>query len=170
MKSVNAYFDINGLIDRQVNMFDSINPSLLKKAIIDGKSEISEFIPNDSAWSREFMIFRSADINKPTLINRYTIIENTSDDGSKIMHYVSKEFTKTLVDSLSIYYSPEVQKPLKIHAVLSHNNALFSNEKILDMYFNPMTSMILNYKVQGWQKMISKDSSTFFVEATIKNP
>jgi len=169
LKTANSYFDINGLIDLQVKMLDSISPVLFKKAIIDGKTENSEFTPNDSTWSREFMVFRSADINKPTLINRYNIIENKSNDGRKTIFYISKERSKTLVDSLSIVFFPGNQKPSKIHAILSHDNALFSNEKTLDIYFTPDGNLISSYKIQGWQKMISKDSSAYFVESTIKN-
>ena len=167
IKTPNTYYDLNGLIDEQIKLLDSISPVLFKKAIIDENSELVELTPNDSVWSREFLIFRSADINKPMLVNRYNVDEHTTNDGSKRITYISKDPEKTEVDSLMIHYFAESEKPSIIHASLSHNNALFRNQKTLDMFFKKSENLISTYKIRGWQKMISKDSTFYYVEGKI---
>jgi len=165
------YYDINGLVDEQVKLLESVSPVLLKTAIIDSLEERNEFTPLDSSWSKELEIFKAADINKPTLVGSYSILEQT-DSGVKTITYLSKYPAKTIVDSLWIQLDIESKKPLKIHAFLGHNNALFDSEKTLDMVFkNELEGyMISSYKIRGWQKMISKDSSTYFIKGEISNP
>lgn len=169
METVNTFFDIAGLIDNQVQLLDSIGPSLLKKAIIDGVEENTQFTPSDDTiWAKELMIFKSADINKPKLVDNYDIME-TQISGAKIIIYKSKYPDTTQVDSLAISFSDSENKPLTIHALLVSNNTLFESEKTLELSFKDVSgqTILSKYKIEGWQKMISKDSTIYFIEGVL---
>ena len=117
------------------------------------------------------MIFKSADINKPILVDSYITTEK-SDMGNNTIIYKSKHPKTTEVDSLFISYKESRQNPLKIYARLSHENLLFVSEKILEISFVQVQdkSLISTYKIAGWQKMISRDSTSYFVEGLINYP
>ena len=169
MEAANTFFDITGLIDNQVQLLDSIGPSLLKKAIIDGVEENTQITPSDDTiWAKELMIFKSADINKPKLADNYDIIE-TQISGSKTIIYKSKYPETTQVDSLVISFSDGENKPLTIHARLVSSNTLFESEKNLELAFKVVSGQIIlsKYKIEGWQKMISKDSTIYFIEGVL---
>ncbi|MCK5702273.1 MAG: hypothetical protein KAI29_14005 [Cyclobacteriaceae bacterium] len=168
-ETASTFFDIAGLIDNQVQLLDSIGPSLLKKAIIDGVEENTHFTPSDDdVWAKELMIFKSADINKPTLADIYETKE-TRISGSKIIIYKSKYPETTQVDSLAISFSTSKNKPLTIHARLVSSNTLFESEKTLELAFKAVSGQIIlsKYKIEGWQKMISKDSTIYFIEGVL---
>lgn len=168
-KSVKLYYDIHGLIDEQVKLLDSISPSLYKKAVINGVEEISQFVPEDSAaWSKELQIFKSADINKSILSDSYAITES-SEVNVKTITYSSKYSESTLVDNLLIQIAENNNKLQKFHAHLNNKNELYASSKELEMYFINENGKhrIAGYSIAGSQKMISKDSAYYLIEAKI---
>ncbi len=164
-----TFYDINGLIDEQVSLLDSISPTLFKTAVIDGVEEISEFIPADSAaWAKELFIFKSADINKPILADSYQIQETIENQTSGKI-YKSNNPGSTEVDSLMIYQSGDHSYLLKIQAGLSSRNVLFESEKMLELHFKTENNrtIISAYKIEGWQKMKSRDSTYYTIEGRL---
>ena len=166
-----TYFDINGLIDGQILLLDSISPVLYKEATINGDVE-SEVVPKlDSlGWTKEIGIFKSADINLPTLSDSYTTNEESGDDV-QVVTYKSKSPKDTEVDSLQIVFIND-QRPQIVRAYLFNKNVLFSSRKQLLMEFsNEGNQPILRrYTMRGWQKMISKDSTSFVLQGEIRFP
>ena len=167
-KSVSNYYDINGLIDEQVKLLDSINPSFFKKATIDRNEEIQDFAPTDSSWAKELMTFKSTDINKPTLTESYFTQESEVADNKKIT-YISKRPRSTEVDSLSIIFIKNTSNPLRINACLVDHNELYTSEKFIELSFRQLNgvNLISSYRINGWQKMIMQDSTSYYVEARI---
>jgi len=165
VESVKAFYDINGLIDEQIKLLDSVSPSILKKAIIDGEEAVTELKHLDSAgWSKELIVFKSADINRSILSDSYTISESSNTE-IQILTYHSKYKEKTQVEELSIHLNKENHKPLTIHAVLDNSNELFKSAKTLELHFKEINDLplITRYKISGWQKMISKDSTSYLI-------
>jgi len=156
------------LIDEQVKRLDSITPSFFKKATIDSKEEIQDLVPTDSSWAKEMMIFKSTDINKPTLVESYFTQEDKVADNKKIT-YISKRPKYTEVDSLSIIFFNNTSIPLKINACLVDHNVLYTSEKFIELTFKQLNgiNLISSFKISGWQKMIMQDSTTYYVDAKI---
>jgi hypothetical protein len=169
-QKINDYFDIEGLIDEQVKMLDSIGPSLYKEAVINGQNETETFAPSDSAWVKELLIFKTADINRPMLTDSYDVREHTKDNR-KSLRYISKTPGSTEVDSIAIRMNEE-EKPHIFQAYLSRKNTLFRSVKSLEVTFadHQGKQLISSYKIQGWQKMASKDSTVFDISAKILYP
>ena len=168
----NPFYDINGLIDEQVKILDSISPSILKKAVLNGKEEFTELTPVDSGtWAKELIIFKSVDINRSMLSDSYMMNESFDSDNKKII-YTSKYSEKTKVEELSILLDTESQNPIEIHATVDDRNELFDSSKKLEIHFITKDDILLltSYKIEGSQKMISKDSTIFLIEAEIVYP
>ena len=163
-----GFFDINGLVDEQVKLLESISPSIYKEATINGKMESSTLSPDDSAqWAKELIIFKSADINRSILIDSYQV-SKSSKKGNTIITYSSLYPKKTEVDTLTIELGPN-QKPAKIRANLDNRNELFDSAKTLEMNFSSKqdTCLLSSFSTKGWQKMISKDTASYQVLATL---
>ena len=152
-------------------MLDSISPILYKKAVIDGKEELIELTPTDSIWTKELMIFRSADINKSMFADSYISSEDSNSETKTIL-YKSKIPKSTKVDDLTITLSVPDNNPLKIHAYITQGNSLFESQKILKISFKNYQGQqrIISYSIEGWQKMISKESTTYHIESNIIYP
>lgn len=166
-----TFYDINGLIDEQIRMLDSISPDLYKEAIIDGNKEDEVLRKLDSATlADEIGIFRSADINLPTLTDSYNIEERSTADHNFLI-YRSKYPNQTEVDSLRVILNKELQ-PSLIEVNLSSTNALFDSKKRLELYFEDIDSksLLKNYAIYGWQKMTTRDQTTFALEGEIRFP
>lgn len=169
LEVTNKYYDINGLIDHQVKTLDSIGFFLLKNAAIDGVEEsVQSSQPTFAAWTKELSIFKSADINKSMLAGSYDIIETKIAD-MEFLIYKSKTPESTQVDSLALSFLATEKYPLKIHACITSSNALFESEKHLDLNFKNVNkvNLLSTYKIEGWQKMISKDSTTYSIVGSI---
>lgn len=166
INTADSFYDINGLIDEQIKMLDSISPSIVKKATIGAEEEMTKEDP--TTWSKEMNIFRSADINKPLLRDSYEV-SNISAGNFETILYKSKRPDGTIVDELSIELIQGSQKPVKVIARLNSKNPLFNSVKTLEMYFQNIDGkqMLSKYKSQGWQKMISKDSTYYTIEAEL---
>ncbi len=165
--AIDEYYDIKGLIDRQVSLLDSISPSLSKWAIIDGTEEKDKITLPDTAWGEELSIFRSMDINKPLLLDSYDrIIDDNGEE--KVISLISKTPKSTNVDTLIISIKKD-QQPARIYAYLSNQNTLFKTSKNMEMIFKEYQkrNMLESYTIHGWQKMISKDTTKFDIKARI---
>lgn len=168
--ATNKYFDIKGLIDHQVAILDSVSPLLLKTAVIDGIIEDTQFSENNfSTWTRELSIFKSADINKPMLADSYDISESKIS-GIKTITYLSRYSNETQVDSLALRFAGSSKNPSAIHSRIAGKNALFGSEKTIDLTFEIVNGqhLLSNFIIEGWQKMISQDSSSYKIEGTLK--
>ncbi len=167
-KSIDVYYDINGLIDEQVELLNAISPFLLKTADLDGIKETDTLKLSEDEWENELSIFRSMDINKPMLVDSY-VEEVKTNDSHTVTTWISKSQKDTEVDTLKIYQSG-TDSPNKIIAHLSSKNTLFKTSKKLELVFSEYKGdqFLDQYSVIGWQKMLSKDSTFFSVNARIK--
>lgn len=165
-----VYYDIKGLIDEQLLLLDSVSPVLYKDAVINQTNEVQHYTPEDSAWIKELEVFLSADINKPMLVDSYSIEEQKLDSGT-LLHYISRSPRDTAVDTLMVTLDHE-KKPKQIHAYLESSNLLFASVKTLEMNFEEVNNkhFVSGYIVEGWQKMITKDSLIFHIKAQVEYP
>jgi len=165
--AIDEYYDINGLIDRQVRLLDSISPSLSKWAFIDDTEEKGKITPPDSTWEEELSIFKSMDINKPLLLDSY---ERVVDDlgEEKVISLISKSPKSTNVDTLVISMKKSNQ-PARIYAYLSNQNTLFKTSKNMEIIFKEYQKrhVLESYTIHGWQKMLTKDTTKFDIKARI---
>ncbi len=167
-KTIDTYYDINGLIDHQVSLLDSISPILFKAANINGKIERDSILPENADWANELIIAKSADINKSMLISSYQVVEKKLA-GLPTTIYISKTPKVTYADSIAIQFTSQSQQPLAFYAALNTKNALFQSDKSLALKFDTtgQKSALISMKVEGWQKMILADTTHFSISSEV---
>ena len=153
-------------MDDQEKLLSSVNPFLQKEAMIDGQIEEIRNRPDSSIWASELEIFRSLDINKPTLKDSYRVQERDNT-----LSYISKDREETSVDSLVIKLDKN-QSPQFIEAYLEEKNSLFYTSKRLEMSFETMETepLLTKFTIAGIQKMTTSDTTKFTIVVEVLLP
>jgi hypothetical protein len=168
---IQSYYDIEGLIDGQIVLLDSVNPSFLKAVVVDGNEELFQGKIANGEWSGELQILRGYDLNKPTLTDKYTISE-TSDSSQRTVTYISKSPGTTRIDTLALTFDDSVKKPLKIHAHTHAANSLFESGQTAEVVFSVIGNNIImsSYRIDGWQKLLGKPASHYSISSVLELP
>ncbi len=168
---IQSYYDIEGLIDGQIHLLDSINPSFLKTAVVDDKEELFQGKIANGEWKGELQVLREYDLNKPKLSDKYTISE-TSDSSQWLINYISNSPGTTRIDTLSLTFDVRSKKPLKIHAHTHAANILFESGQTADVYFSEMgdQNIMSSYHIEGWQKLMGKPASHYSISSVLDLP
>lgn len=163
------YYDIRGLLKQQLVMLDTINPTVLKKAVFDGKEEFESFKLDSAGWVSEFELFMTIDLNKPMLYGIYRIDTLTKEDGKFVIQYQAREKYPQGLESLKIVYKEQPDMPDYIQAVYQESNPMYRTERKLSLFFKyPYGApRLASYEILGTQKMIMKPLVSFEVESIL---
>ena len=166
-----AFFNVDSLIDAQVNQLTQQNSSLWKNAKMAGKSD-SVFIENldTNAWKKELEIFRKLDLNnKPVNKTNYTIKKGLHDPESNLLVCEYAALTKQPLSRVKIYYQDKMLNPKKIEGEIFEHNGLYSSIEHLTLILDETHShpMLTQYKITGGQRMILGDSVQFEINGVI---
>ncbi len=165
-KPINTYYDVESLINKQIEKLRNKNPQLAKTISIDGETEKDTVNFDSLGWRNELEVFKLADINKPTLRDLYLATEKT-EDGMKVWSYTAEKQSLG-IEFLKVYFGGD-STLTKLEARYNENNALYTSERYLEMDFDNIAgeSNLTNYKVYGKQKMVMKDEVKFSIESSI---
>lgn len=165
-KPINTYYDVETLINKQIEKLRNKNPQLAKTISIDGQIEKDTVNFDSLGWRNELEVFKLADINKPTLRDLYQASEKTKD-GLKIWSYTADQQSLG-IEFLRVYFGSD-STLTKLEARYNENNALYTSERYLEMDFENIAgeSSLSKYKVYGKQKMVMKDEVEFSIESSI---
>jgi hypothetical protein len=168
---VEYYFDLNTLINNQIKMLTEDKAILEKRAIVNSDSAVTTFKPDSLEWSNELQIFLDADINKPALKGQYVVTDQKdSESNLKIRSYLTNS-EKIAVDWLKVYYLDDITKIKKIEIGITEENSIFNSKKVLKMEFDAVKDSfsLMNYSIEGVQKMILKDEVHFSINGKVKH-
>jgi hypothetical protein len=159
------YYDVAGLIKKQIKLLSKLQPKVEKKVITNGNTESATLDSVD--WAKELDIFLQADINKPILKGKYAAVTKNLDNTT-FTRYTPKEESDKGVKELIISYSTS-DAPDSIKAVVSLDNYLYAFGKELRIYFKPYKDelVISGYAIKGIQKTVLKDSAEIQIEANL---
>lgn len=165
-KPINTYFDVDALVNEQIEMLRQSDPLLAKQISIEGQSERDTLNFDSLGWTNELEVFKLANINKPTLKGEYEAVEKTIDD-TKIWSYTAEKQSLG-IEFLHVYFGSDSTLK-KLEARYNEDNALYSSERNLEMAFKNVDgkSILSNYRIYGKQKMIMKDEVEFSIESEI---
>jgi len=166
-----AYYDIEGLIEGQIHLLDSVNPSFFKTVVVDGKEELFQGKILNGEWKGELQILREYDLNKPKLAGKYTVTE-TGDPSQSLIKYISKSPEETRVDTLAITFELPSKKSLKLHAHRHASNSLFESGQTADVDFRDINgrTIMTSYRIDGWQKLLGKPASHYSISSVLDLP
>ena len=164
---IDAYFDLQGLINQQVGDLSATNTRIQKEAVIDGQREVLEL--DSLNWKKELNIFARADINKPRLLDQYLTTTYTNDAGYKVTRYQNVEENVSGVIKMEITESPVNQKPLSISIESCEYNTLYISEVELEMVFGEGKNggSLTAYTINGFEKVILKDTMRYSIKAKV---
>jgi hypothetical protein len=152
-----VYFDLKGLITKQIQVLNQNQPHLKKLWQIGSKKETKEFEKTD--WSRELEVFVEADINKSGLKNSYEILKNKD----------TEKFTLKKGESAPIKYilitKDQKGNPVRIELESSMNNYLFDSKSMLVLKFEGEN--LKYYSAEGYQKLFFGKADSTKIEGII---
>ena len=154
---VKKYFDLKGLIEKQIKSLNTKKPVVQKLVIVLDSSENQSVKTID--WAKELELFAQADLNKPAFIQSYQV-----DSSSMGVKYTLKETEKLPVKFLNINRLGE--DGMSIEAFMNTDNYLYETERHLKLSIknNEMT----DYQIDGFQKIVFGDKKVFKINGIIK--
>ncbi len=160
--------NLRGLLDTLHLHVNQANPLLIKKAVINGKTDSSNMKLSEDEWKKEFENFADLKLRPGNLLSQFDEnIEQT--DSGYIYHYHSKDYKKEKLDSflLGLNNKEEIQY---LQAYLNDKNYFNSSAQNLRIDFTKKVDnhiLPLAYYINGWQKIRTKDTISFEVYAQI---
>lgn len=154
--SVKEYFNLDSLLDHQIQLIAGSGLTLTKKVTLDEKSEEKTFDPDTSFLKGEFKILREFDLNKTNYIGAYDVIEK---DNS--LRYVLKSDQNSPVESLDIQKN-EDGGLREIKGLFLENRKIYQHQREIEISFE--NGLISSYVIRGYQDMAMKDSIQFLTE------
>ena len=168
-KSIQKYFDFDGLIDDQISQLSQRGRVLEKVAAMARDQTDSTFLPSVKGWESELEIFRDLEmINKPAYRDVYRIEDPLEDTKSnlKIRRYVASSAPLHLIN---FYYQNEFTRLKKIEAYITEKNLLYATSRTLVMEFEEEDGkpQLIRYSMNGFQKMVFSDTVRFSVQGQV---
>lgn len=153
----NKYFDLKGLIEKQIKTLNIQKP-VVQKSIITADSSENQLVKTID-WAKELELFIQADLNKPAFVQSYQV-----DSSSMGVKYSLKETEKLPVKYLSINRVGE--NGIIIEALVSNNNYLYETERHLQL--SVKNKKLTDYQIDGFQKIVFGKRKVFKINGVIK--
>lgn len=163
------FFSLTDLISEQTRYLDNLKVTVNRQSEINGERDEVFFKADSAFWSKEFGIFSSADINKPSLLDRYKIIESDSSG----LHFIKYSATEPGINGtafLSVGRDAE-GKIGEINLRVQEKNLIYHSERNMLMNFqaNPLSgkNIIKDYRISGYQKIILRKKIQYEIKVSI---
>jgi hypothetical protein len=153
---VKKYYDLKGLVERQIIALKSEKPKVQKDIVVNESSENQTVDSLD--WSKELEFFTQADLNKPAFVSSYRV-----DSSSMGVKYFLKETEKLPVKFLEVNRMGE--DGVEIRALVSNNNYLYDTERNLKLSLQK--GQLIDYQINGFQKVIFGKKKMFKITGKI---
>ena len=154
---INKYFDLKGLIEKQIKTLNTQKPAVQKLVVISDSSENQLVKTVD--WAKELELFTQADLNKPAFTKSYQV-----DSFSMGVKYTLKETEKLPVKYLNI--SRLGEDGISIEAMVNTNNYLYETERHLKL--SVKNNELTDYQIDGFQKIVFGNKKVFKINGIIK--
>lgn len=155
------YFDLKGLIERQVTLLDSLDPQVEMQALISGEEESQVLHKDSAAWAETLKLYAEADLNKPVLRDEYVVSDSSLEDsGLQLKFYQAKRPGEVDIPYMKVFYQDSITRVRRIEAFFREENPLYSTQRNMSLQFEDLAGDIRlsGYSTTGKQKMIFRDS------------
>lgn len=170
-KTRNELLAIDSLLDAQIKMLTIQKTQLTKEAIINGQTEKSVEVFNDSTkWAYELDVFRQLNlVNRPIYLSKYEVTEEIKDTNSNLS-IRSIDTKETLpIRWLKVFYQDIPSKIKKIEGYYTESNSVFSGSRKLSLEFQDIQGRLslVKYQIDGGQEMMLGDSVAYVIKGEI---
>ena len=156
------YFDLDSLMQSQIEQLESLNPPVNKSITIGGKEE--EKTVKNVDWNNELSVFLNSDINKPKLLDQYKVEETIN--GNQILF--SYDFIKKGATGVQKMLITKDRSAGHIQSVVIESlerNAIFSSHKNIDLTFKD--NQLTSYSMKGFDKVAMRDTMWYDVKGVL---
>jgi hypothetical protein len=164
--TIDKYFDVPGFINEQMDMLNSRDAQISKTVRFGDKAESLTLSDLDlEQWQKELRIFEEHDINKPVLVDAYTIDQVTDDQGNKTTTYNLTDNSELGILKMEIKQDGEDQ--------VSAWSSSFQEENLLYCNFRELTlttgdqGILNSYRINGYHKLMFNDTVYYQIEVDI---
>ncbi|OEK02832.1 hypothetical protein BFP97_15455 [Roseivirga sp. 4D4] len=158
----NAYFDLGGLLDKEIDNLTNQGATLEKVLQTNGQEERLTLSPDSAGWHGQLMLFYEADINKPGFIGEYFQEELPSINGVSKVIYTSKS-QRNPVQVMECFYENDFMT--KIRLLVKEINTIYSVEKELSLYFDQ--NGLSSFDIKGEETMRLKKDLNYQIQGAI---
>jgi ABC-type uncharacterized transport system auxiliary subunit len=151
------YFDLKGLIEKQIKILNTQKPVVEKLVIIADSSENQSVKTID--WAKELELFIQVDLNKPAFIQSYQV-----DSSSMGVKYTLKKTEQLPIKYLTI--SRLGEDGISIEALVNNENYLYETERHLKLSIK--NNEVTDYQIEGFQKIVFGDKKIFKINGKIR--
>ena len=165
--SIEKYYDVEGFLDKQVEILQNQETHLIKTLNIGDETDTEAVSSLDSLqWQKEFKIFREHDINKPVLLDAYSVEERGLENGNNQIIYTLRDSNQLGILDLVFKFNPDGQVT-DWESSFKEENILYSNLREVSMSFTPDGARMTGFAVNGYHKLMFKDTVFYQVHAKI---
>lgn len=157
-EQLQAYFDLDSLLDAQVQLLANQGAKLHKTVVMDGTTEQQTESPDTAGWKEEFIIIRDFNLNKSYYVGAYTTkaldhgyrYELVANNKAPVLVF---EVLKTDGDITSIT------------ATYFEDKTIYQHKRKLRLDFDG--SALKGYSITGFQKMVMKDTVNYSISGEV---
>jgi hypothetical protein len=154
---VKTFFDLAGLIDKEIEYLKDKKPEVSKNVKIN--DDFEKIKSKEIDWVKELEILKLSDLNKAAFKLSYDMIENDS-----LISYKLKEEEKQPIESLILHKNKE-GKISQIESIHSTYNYLYSSKKTITAKLE--NSHLKSYSLKGWQELFIGSRKNFEISGEI---
>lgn len=160
-----SYFNIEEILDREIDYLLAQNAGLEKALVSNGETETVQLNPKSKAeWKEQLKLFFDANIDRPGLKDAY-FEEQLSPLGGVSKTIYTARTSKVPVQIFECLYANAVLSQINIELV--EKNVIFSNLRSLKLYFDKEGQHIIGFDVQGNEDMHLKEEMQFNIQAVV---
>ena len=164
---INTYYRIDSVLDRQEEQLIKQNPKLAKVAKVDEKMDTVTISLDKDGWGNELEIFQDLSINKPALRDSYIKDTVESDSGRWVQYDIKEGLSDEVeIEMMHLFFDNDAILK-KVKTVYKENGTLYDARRQMELDFEGKPLKLTGYTVNGYQKMILKDTTFYFVNAKI---
>ncbi|MFP4089425.1 MAG: hypothetical protein ACLFUB_05235 [Cyclobacteriaceae bacterium] len=158
------YYDLQGLISRQIALLDSLSPEVAISARIGAREEQTKVRKDSAAWAETLQLYADADLNNPVLRGMYQEKDSSLNDSPwQARIYRAHEPEEVDIPYLKVYYEDSPENVRYVEALFREENPLYSTRRLMSLQFSEENGSprLTGFKTLGRQKMIFRDSVTY---------
>lgn len=157
-------YDLEEVIEGEINHLLSANKSLEKSLYTDGEEEKVVVNPADTAaWRQQFSSLIEANINKVAYLNAFEKEETFTETEKQVTYAAVVKDTPVQLFVMK-YQNNQLYA---IDIVFMERNLVYSHIKEMSVFFDPISQHITSFTISGKEKMILKSAFDYEVKAKI---
>ncbi|MFY0605602.1 MAG: hypothetical protein JXR10_02735 [Cyclobacteriaceae bacterium] len=153
-----AYFDLDSLIDTQIEILISNESELTKTLNSQEATEVKTTKPSREEWENEFRLMREFNLNKPHYVGSYV-----ANKQSGLVQYVPRQDQELPVWKFELRYVGGQLS--QIDMGLSEFKYIYINKRRATLLFSD--NQLISFRIEGSQDMILKDEMNYVISGKI---